>query len=74
MARRASKNGYQTVFSPHIGRETLWQTSGHLDFYEDNMFTSMDIDDSPYYLKPMNCPFHIAIYQQQQVSYRELTG
>ena len=66
------KNGYQTVFSPHIGRDHLWHTSGHLEFYEENMFAGMDIDHSPYYLKPMNCPFHIAIYQQQQVSYRDL--
>ncbi len=66
------KHGYQMVFSPHVGRGELWKTSGHLDFYEENMFSSMDIDDSPYYMRPMNCPFHIAIYQQQQVSYRDL--
>ncbi len=66
------KNGYEMVFTPHIGRENLWHTSGHLEFYEENMFASMDIDNSAYYLKPMNCPFHIAIYQQQQMSYREL--
>ena len=66
------KQDYETVFSPHVGRGELWKTSGHLDFYEENMFSSMDIDDSPYYMKPMNCPFHIAIYQQQQVSYRDL--
>ena len=66
------KNGYDMVFSPHIGRQQLWQTSGHLDFYEENMFTAIDIDNDPYYLKPMNCPFHIYIYNQQQVSYRDL--
>ena len=66
------KNGYETVFSPHVGRDHLWHTSGHLEFYEENMFASMDIDNTPYYMKPMNCPFHIAIYQQQQMSYREL--
>ena len=67
-----AKDGYETVFSPHIGKGELWETSGHLDFYEENMFASMDIDDSPYFMKPMNCPFHISIYQQQQVSYRDL--
>lgn len=66
------KNGYETVFSPHVGKGELWKTSGHLEFYEENMFASMDIDDSPYYMRPMNCPFHISIYQQQQVSYRDL--
>ncbi|MEK9728214.1 MAG: threonine--tRNA ligase [Candidatus Margulisiibacteriota bacterium] len=66
------KHGYETVFSPHVGRENLWQTSGHLEFYEENMFSAMDIDNSAYFMKPMNCPFHIAIYQQQQMSYREL--
>ena len=66
------KHGYETVFSPHVGRGDLWKTSGHLDFYQENMFASMDIDDIPYFMKPMNCPFHIAIYQQQQVSYRDL--
>jgi len=66
------KQGYETVFSPHVGRGELWKTSGHLDFYQENMFASMDIDDAPYFMKPMNCPFHIAIYQQQQTSYRDL--
>tara|TARA_Y100001935_G_scaffold255658_1_gene270617 strand:+ start:2240 stop:3958 length:1719 start_codon:yes stop_codon:yes gene_type:complete len=66
------KQGYETVFSPHVGRGELWKTSGHLDFYQENMFASMDIDDVPYFMKPMNCPFHIAIYQQQQISYRDL--
>jgi threonyl-tRNA synthetase len=66
------KQGYEIVFSPHVGRGELWKTSGHLDFYQENMFASMDIDDMPYFMKPMNCPFHIAIYQQQQISYRDL--
>ena len=52
------KHGYETVFSPHVGRGDLWKTSGHLDFYQENMFASMDIDDIPYFMKPMNCPFH----------------
>ena len=67
-----AKEGYETVFSPHVGKGELWETSGHLDFYEENMYASMDIDETPYYMKPMNCPFHISIYQQQQVSYRDL--
>jgi len=66
------RNGYSMVFTPHIGRANLWNTSGHLEFYSDNMFSPVDIDESSYYLKPMNCPFHIAIYKQQQVSYKEL--
>jgi threonyl-tRNA synthetase len=66
------KQGYDIVYSPHIGMGDLWKTSGHLDFYEDGMFSSMDIDSTPYFIRPMNCPFHISIYQQQQVSYRDL--
>ena len=66
------KNGYQLVFSPHVGRSSLWETSGHLDFYQENMFASMSVEDQDYYLKPMNCPFHILIYQQGIHSYKEL--
>ncbi|MCD6595472.1 threonine--tRNA ligase [bacterium] len=66
------KNGYQLVRSPHIGRENLWQTSGHLDFYADNMFPKMVVDGQGYYIKPMNCPFHIEIYKRKRYSYREL--
>ncbi|MCX6572386.1 MAG: threonine--tRNA ligase [Candidatus Aminicenantes bacterium] len=57
--------GYDILFTPHIGRATLWQTSGHLGFYKDSMYSPMDIDDQPYYLKPMNCPFHIEIYKSR---------
>ena len=64
--------GYQLVYTPHIGRSTLWETSGHLDFYADGMYSPMDIDGSDYYLKPMNCPFHIQIYKDRGRSYREL--
>lgn len=66
------KNGYEWVYTPHIGRENLWQTSGHLDFYKDSMYAPMDIDGEKYYLKPMNCPFHIHIYKSRPRSYREL--
>jgi len=65
-------NGYQLMYTPHIGRCELWQTSGHLDFYKDGMYSPMDIDDHDYYVKPMNCPFHIEIYKSRNRSYREL--
>jgi threonyl-tRNA synthetase len=72
-ARQAHlKAGYEWVFSPHIGRAHLWQTSGHLDFYKDSMYAPMEIDGEAYYAKPMNCPFHIQIYQTHMRSYRDL--
>jgi threonyl-tRNA synthetase len=64
--------GYEFVFTPHIGRATLWEKSGHLDFYADGMYSPMDIDGNDYYIKPMNCPFHIQIYNNTRRSYREL--
>ncbi|GAB4418457.1 MAG: threonine--tRNA ligase [Anaerolineae bacterium] len=64
--------GYDLVYSPHIGKSTLWQTSGHLTFYKENMYAPLDIDGQEYYLKPMNCPFHIMIYQDKLRSYRDL--
>ncbi len=66
------KGGYEIVYSPHIGRAQLWQTSGHLDFYAESMYSPMDIDGMDYYIKPMNCPFHIMVYQSRRRSYREL--
>jgi len=66
------EGGYDIVFTPHIGRAHLWETSGHLDFYQDGMYSPMDIDGQDYYIKPMNCPFHIMIYKSQLHSYREL--
>ena len=66
------KNGYHLVFTPHLGRDTLWQTSGHLAFYQENMYAPMEIDEQKYFIKPMNCPFHIKIYQRKRYSYREL--
>jgi threonyl-tRNA synthetase len=65
-------NGYDWVFSPHIGRAHLWETSGHLDFYKENMYSPMDIEGEDYYAKPMNCPFHIQIYKSHLRSYRDL--
>ncbi len=66
------ENGYEWVFSPHIGRSGLWETSGHLDFYAENMYSPMDVEGEDYYAKPMNCPFHIQIYKNQMRSYRDL--
>ena len=66
------RQGYNIVYSPHIGRARLWQTSGHLDFYRESMYAPMEIDDQEYFLKPMNCPFHIQIYRSALRSYREL--
>ncbi|MFP4554468.1 MAG: threonine--tRNA ligase [Actinomycetota bacterium] len=65
--------GFDFVFSPHIGKEELWQTSGHLDFFAENMYPSMQYEGDPgYRVKPMNCPFHVLVYQSRQRSYREL--
>ena len=66
------KNGYEIIFTPHMGRSWLWETSGHLGFYKENMFRPMEIDENQYYIKPMNCPFHIMIYQNGKHSYRDL--
>ena len=64
--------GYDFVYSPHIGKANLWQTSGHLDWYRDGMYAPIDIEGQEYYLKPMNCPFHVQIYKNKIRSYREL--
>jgi len=64
--------GYELVYTPHIGKAQLWETSGHLDFYRDSMYPSMEIDEHEYFVKPMNCPFHILIYKSRLRSYREL--
>jgi threonyl-tRNA synthetase len=69
---RHRQGGYDILYTPHIGREWLWQTSGHLDFYKASMYSPMDIDGQNYYLKPMNCPFHIMIYKARLHSYRDL--
>jgi len=66
------EGGYDIVFTPHIGRANLWETSGHLDFYQDSMYAPMDIEGQAYYIKPMNCPFQIMIYKSQTRSYRDL--
>ncbi len=66
------RNGYELVYSPHVARLDLWRTSGHVDYYRDNMFAPMKVEGSEYQLKPMNCPFHIMIYKSHLRSYRDL--
>ena len=65
------RHGYELLYTPHIARQDLWKTSGHLDFYSENMYACMEIDDVKYQLKPMNCPFHIGVYNSNKRSYRE---
>ena len=65
-------NGYELLYTPHIGLSKLWETSGHLDFYKENMYSPIDIEGQQYYLKPMNCPFHMLAYKAQTRSYRDL--
>lgn len=69
---RHIEGDYDFVYTPHIGKAWLWETSGHLDFYRDSMYAPMEIDEQEYFIKPMNCPFHILIYKTQLRSYREL--
>ncbi len=66
------KKGYQYVYSPHIGNLNLWKTSGHWEFYRENLYNPIGIDEEQYLLKPMNCPFHVQIYKSQIRSYRDL--
>jgi threonyl-tRNA synthetase len=66
------KRGYSLVYTPHIARSDLWKTSGHYNFYSENMFARMELDDAEYQLRPMNCPFHILIYRDRLHSYRDL--
>lgn len=66
------KRGYQLLYTPHVALLDLWKTSGHLDFYRENMFPPMELENRAYQLKPMNCPFHIYVYNQKRRSYREL--
>ncbi len=65
-------NGYELLYSPHIGLWKLWETSGHLDFFRDEMYAPMHVDEADYYLKPMNCPFHMLAYKAKMRSYRDL--
>ncbi|MXZ52439.1 MAG: threonine--tRNA ligase [Acidimicrobiaceae bacterium] len=70
--QRHAEGGYEFVFSPHIAKSVLWETSGHLDFYAESMYPPMEMDGTDYYPKPMNCPFHVMIYRSSQRSYRDL--
>lgn len=66
------KNGYQLIYTPHIAKSSLWETSGHLSFYSENMFSGMDVEGQNYIIKPMNCPGHVLIYKSTIHSYRDL--
>jgi threonyl-tRNA synthetase len=66
------QNGYDFVYTPHIGKAQLWETSGHLGFYKENMYSPVDIEGQQYFIKPMNCPFHVYIYKNSIRSYRDL--
>ena len=66
------KNDYELLYTPHVGKSWLWETSGHLSHFKENMFAPMKIDEQEYYIKPMNCPFHILIYKSELRSYRDL--
>jgi threonyl-tRNA synthetase len=66
------RQGYDLVYSPHLGRAKLWETSGHLGFYQEMMYPRMEREGQEFYVKPMNCPFHIMIYQSRVRSYRDL--
>ncbi len=66
------KSGYDIIYTPHLARVDLWKTSGHWDFYQENLFSPMDLDGQEYIVRPMNCPFHIEIYKSRIRSYRDL--
>lgn len=66
------KGGYELLYTPHIANINLWKTSGHFDFYRNDMFKTMEVDDDEYQIKPMNCPFHCLMYRDKIRSYREL--
>lgn len=66
------KDGYNLLYTPHIAKLDLWKTSGHFEFYKESMFDQMQVENEEYQLRPMNCPFHVAIYKQGYYSYRDL--
>lgn len=70
--KEQTKRGYQHVYTPHIGKKSLWVTSGHWSLYRDKMYSPMKIDEDDYLVKPMNCPMHMMIYKSQPRSYRDL--
>ena len=69
---RHAESGYEFVYTPHLAKANLWETSGHLDFYAESMYPPMELDGASYYPKPMNCPLHVLIYRSSQRSYRDL--
>ncbi|MDZ7386737.1 MAG: threonine--tRNA ligase [candidate division KSB1 bacterium] len=70
--REHLKHGYELLYSPHLARLDLWARSGHLDFFRENMFAPTEVEEVPYQIKPMNCPFHLVVYKSRTRSYREL--
>lgn len=70
--RQHEDRGYDLVDTPHLAREKLWDISGHLDYYSDNMFPALEMDERNYRVKPMNCPFHMKIFNSRTRSYRDL--
>jgi threonyl-tRNA synthetase len=70
--REHFRGGYEILYTPHVGRAGLWETSGHLEFYRENMYSPMDVDGNEYFVRPMNCPFHIQVYRSEKRSYRDL--
>ena len=66
------KNGYELVATPHVARDKLWQVSGHLEFYKENMYSGMDVEGQDYLVKPMNCPYHFTMFNKGLHSYRDL--
>jgi threonyl-tRNA synthetase len=69
---RHRAGGYDFVFTPHVGRSVLWETSGHLRWYREGMYSAISVEEDRYYLKPMNCPFHMLIFNGRPRSYRDL--
>jgi threonyl-tRNA synthetase len=70
--REHARAGYKVLYTPHIAKLNLWATSGHLDFYRENMYSPMEIEGTDYEIKPMNCPFHIHVFKHALRSYKEL--
>ena len=70
--QRHREADYELVYSPHLAKADLWETSGHLDFFAESMYPEMELEGASYYPKPMNCPFHVMVYKSSQRSYREL--
>ena len=63
--------GYDLLYTPHVAKADLWKISGHIDFYKENMYNQMDVEDEMYQLRPMNCPYHILVYKRKLHSYRD---